>query len=106
MVVAVVVVVFSMRASHKSVVVGFTQVFDTLLSRFACFWCQSSQVRPQVGTVVTAELETKDVVKDLGVELPVHILRMQTFWKILFQDTPAHVNALRSSDQASLSPPL
>ena len=108
--------VFSLRASHKSVVVlpasGFTQVFDNLFVRFACFLCQSSQGRPQVGTVVTAELETKDVVRDLGIELPVHILRMQTFWNIMFQDFQCiafqraqFASATAMSDQASLIKP-
>ena len=85
--------------------------------RCACFLRQRSQGRPQVGTVVTAKLETRDVVKDLGIELPVHTLRMQTFWNIRvsgFSSTRqciafqwaqfASVTAM--SDQASLSPLL
>ena len=70
-----------------------------------CLLCQSSQGGPEVGTFVTAKLETKNVVKDLGVELPVHNLRMQTVWNILFQASPAPVNALFCAEQPNVIKP-
>ena len=59
--------------------------FRALRKSSTLFWCTcllpvpKLQGRPQGVTVVTGKLETKDVVKDLGIELLVYILRMQTF---------------------------
>ena len=97
---------FSLRASHKSVVVvtSFRALHKSstlFLCALLAFCAEAPKADHRSGPLLRKNSKTKDVVKDLGFELSVHVDRMQTFWNILFEESPATVNALRSSGHSS-----